>query len=484
MWKDEYKDCLHYIDKYWEKIIYKPSQMRLRYKVNNFPYELPYVDRIPFGHRKGTIKNKDINPRSIKLPHYYFVPNDNKFTYIYYWDSFFMFRGIMGTKREWLMMEMIENFIYLFNTFHLIPNFSAPGSMGRSQPPFFSSMILDTYLKQLNPTNPYKHVTGMKQKFYELSMKKWLKRTIEIAKLEYELVWIDKENFYNHSVHNTILSRYGDRDIGYAQSSELESGWDMTSRFYNRCDQFLPVDLNSYLYKYESDFALAAEILDNREEAKKWKKKAEERKAAMQVMWDNDEGFFYDYGYGFQRISHYFSLASYTPLWAGIATPEQAKRSLKHLKAFETPYGLTIGAERSLAKPIDLSKIQRRFHPAIEDIIKPKQWDYPNIWSPLEYLTVIGLLRYGFIEDAKRIMSNSVNTHARLYRKYKTFFEKIDGKTGEPSVGYKYAMQQGFGWTNAVFYRYINILDALDNNQPLYKEPKPQEGPYDLLILH
>src|SRR6185437_9781019 len=158
--------------------------------------------------------------------------------------------------------------------------------------------------------------------------------------------------------------------------------------------------------------------------------------------------------------------------------------ALAHLDKFETPFGLTIGAEISLAKPIDLAKIQRRYHPAIEDIIKPKQWDYPNIWSPLEYLTVIGLLRYGFIPEAKRIMRNSVKTHARLYRKYKTFFEKIDGKTGEPSVGYKYAMQEGFGWTNAVFYRYIQMLDAIDTKQPIYQEPQTENPPYQLQILH
>lgn len=479
MWSEEYKDCLDYIDNYWNKIIYKPSQMKLRYKINHMPYELPYSHG-----KKRKVKNKDINPRSLKLPHYYFVPNDNKFTYIYYWDSFFMFKGLMGTSREWLMPEMIENFIYLFRQFHLIPNFSAPGSMNRSQPPFFSSMIMDTYFKNLNPTNPYRHVRGVRRKWYSYSMKRWLKRAIAYAKEEYELVWIDKSNDYNHSIINIPLSRFGDRDIGYSQSSEIESGWDMTSRFYNRCDQFLPVDLNSYLYKYENDFETASIILGNREEAKKWKEKGELRKQAMQIMWDKNEGFFYDYGYGFQRIGHYFSLASYTPLWAGLATAEQAKSSLKHLEKFETPYGLTIGAEMSLAKPIALSKIQRRYHPAIEDIIKPKQWDYPNIWSPLEYLTVIGFLRYGFTQDAKRIMQNSVKTHAKLFRKYKTFFEKIDGKTGEPSIGYKYAMQEGFGWTNAVFYRYIQILNALESTQTIYKEPLPENPPYDLSILH
>ena len=225
MLKDEYKDALDYIDNYWHKITYKPSSMHLRFRITNLPYELPYADKIPYAGstlswgNKSTVKNKDVNPTSIKLPYYYFVPNDNKFTFIYYWDSYFMFRGLMGTKREWLMKEMVENFTYLFTTFHIVPNFSAPASMGRSQPPFFSSMIMDTYLKRLNPTNPYKYVKGVQAKVYTFNMNKWLKYAIKVAKNEYELVWRDAAKAYNHSVDGYILSRYGDRDIGYAPVS-------------------------------------------------------------------------------------------------------------------------------------------------------------------------------------------------------------------------------------------------------------------------
>lgn len=491
VWNEEYKDCLEYIDNYWSRIIYKPSRMKLEYRITNLPYELPYVDKIPYasttmllGNRNG-VKNKDINPTSIKLPNYYFVPNDNKFTYVFYWDSFFMFKGLLGTRREWLMREQIENFIYLFNTFHIIPNFSAPASMGRSQPPFFTSMIMDTYLKRLNPTNPFKRARGVNQRIYKLRYRRWLKRAIETAKREYELVWIDRAKAFNHSVQGYNLSRYGDRDIGYAHSSELESGWDMTSRFYNRCDHFLPVDLNALLYKYEKDFELASQILGERHEEEMWREKAKERAADInKYMWDVKNGFYFDYGYEYKKISTFYSLASFVPLWAGIATAEQAKRMLSHLPKFETPYGLTITAKESLAKPIDLSKIQPQYHPAINEIIKPKQWDYPNIWSPVEYLAVIGLLRYGFIDDARRIMSNSVKAHAAAFRKFGTFFEKLNGETGETGSGALYGDQQGFGWTNAAFFRYIQILDALENGQEIYKKSTSQDPPYDLAILH
>ncbi len=491
MWNEEYKDCLEYIDNYWKRITYKPSKMRLEHRISNLPYQLPYADKIPFGDRmpivyKNVVKNKDINPTSIKLPHYYFVPNDNKFTYIFYWDSFFMFRGLMGTKREWLMRETVENFIYLFNTFHIVPNFSAPASMGRSQPPFFTSMILDTYLKRLNPNNPYRYAKGaVQQRFYKLSKRRWLKRAIETAKQEYEIVWIDRAKAYNHSVAEFGLARYGDRDIGYAHSSELESGWDMTSRYYNRCDQFLPIDLNSYLFKYEKDFELASQILGERAEEEKWRDKAKARAVEInKYMWDDQLGLFVDYNYAFGRKSSFLSLASFTPLWAGLASPYQAKRTVEKLHKFQTPYGLTITAKESLAKPVDLSKIQAQYHPAIEEIIKPKQWDYPNIWSPLEYQAVIGLLRYGYIDEARRIMSNSVKAHAAAFRKFGTFFEKLNGETGETGAGALYGDQQGFGWTNAAFYRYIQILDALEKGQNIYKTEDLQDPPYDLAILH
>lgn len=468
---EKYKDCLEYIDTYWDKTIYPPSRMRLRYKYFNIPHVL----------LKGNNKNSNF----IYIPHSYFVPNNKKHNHIFYWDSFFMFKGLMGTKRQRLMKEMVNNFIYLFDKYQIIPNFNAPASINRSQPPFLSSMILDTYLTPLYVNSSQKYIQDVSRRMYKIKNIIWFKNSISTAKKEYNLVWIDKENLYNHHVKGFGLSRYGDRDIGYAHSSELESGWDMTSRFYNRCDQFLPIDLNVYLYKYELDFAKAAHILGEKNEEQKWTEMAEKRKKEInKYMWNPEENFFFDYGYVFKQVSHYFSLASYTPMWAGLATVDQAKYMVKRLSKFETPYGLTISARESLARPIELSKIQRRFHPAINEIIQPKQWDYPNIWSPLEYLTVIGLLKYGYINEAKRIMKNSLKAHADLFSKHKTFFEKINGETGQTGAGALYGDQDGFGWTNAIFYRYVHLLDAIDSKESIYLQPQPQTPPYELAILH
>lgn len=450
-----YKDCLEYIDSYWDRIIIKPTKWK--------------TDR-----------------HVLNVPRTFFIPNDSKFNLIFYWDSFFISRGLFGEKREWVIKDMVENFLYLYQKYHFIPNFNAPASMGRSQPPFLTSMILDAY-EILSHKKTIKH--AVKNTFSSLlrkdAKKIWLEKAMDIATREYTNVWIDLKRIYNHRVEGYELCRYGDRDIGYAHSSELESGWDFTSRFYNRCNEFLPIDLNVYIYKYEKHFAKSARILNKEILAENWEEKASNRKKDInKYMWNDKTGFFYDYGYAHKRQSQFLSLAGFTPLWAGLATFEQAKRMLKMLPKFETEYGLTITSKDSLAPQINLENIPLRYKVAVNDILKPKQWDYPNIWPPLEYLTVIGLLRYGFIKDAIRIMEKSLKIHARLYRKYHTFFEKINGKKGTKTKDYHYLTQNGFGWTNAIFYRYVQILEDLAMRKEIYKTPKPEKPPYEFAIYH
>ncbi len=453
--EENYKDCLAYIDAYWDKITHKPEQ-------------------------------RIVNHHVITIPHPYVTPNQkwrDKWTVVFYWDTFFMFRGLIRTKREWLLRSMVDNFVYLFATYGIIPNFSAPTSMGRSQPPFFTSMILDTY-------NGYYFAHLGKNKFLQMfsnlqKHKKWLREAIGFAKKEYETVWLDPEGLFHHSVSGYKLNRYGDRDVGYAHSSELESGWDFTSRFYNRCDHFLPVDLNVYLFKYERDFAKIAFHLGDSDDEKSWWQIALNRKKDIQkLMWNEKEGFFFDYDYKAKKQSKFLSLGGFTPLWAGLAEPEQAELMIKKLPIFETKHGLVVTAKESLAPQIKLSSIPQEYRSAIEDVLKPKQWDYPYSWPPLEYLTVIGLLKYGFVEDAVRIMTSSLAAHAKVFRKHKTFYEKIDAVSGEKPKGFHYPNQFGFGWTNAVFYRYVKILDEIEKGNEIYVRPKREKPPYKLSVPH
>lgn len=433
----QYKDCLDYIEGYWNKILIKDP-------------------------KKG-----QFNAHHIPVPYPYLTPNNRKFNYIFYWDTFFMFRGLLGTKRVSIMKDMIENFLYLFKKFGIIPNFNSHAATGRSQPPFLSTMIFDVF---------------------EITQdRRWLANRMEYAKKEYKSVWFDQNSAYNHYVSGYFLSKYGDRDVGYSHNAELESGWDFTSRFYNRCQDFLPVDLNCYLYKYERDFMRIAEMFDDEKEQVHWHKQSEARKKEIyHYFWNEEEGFFFDYDYINKKQSSFFSLAGFIPLWAGLVDYKDAERMKNRLFEFETEYGLVITSAKSLAPNILSEEIPESYKAAITQLLKPKQWDYPNIWPPIEYLVVVGLLRYGFVEDAVRIMKKSLVAHAKVFRKYGTFFEKIDGVKGDKAISHHYTTQEGFGWTNAVFYRYIQLLETIETNgeRALYKEPLANIPPYRFLVAH
>ncbi len=445
------KKTLDFVDKYWNEIIHDP-------------------------------KDSQGNPHIIPLPNTFITPNEKSHwqTSMFYWDSFFIFRGLINTDKDWIIPEVVDNFVYLFNQFGIIPNASVWAFLGHSQPPFLSSMIFDAYYA-------LQRAGGAADYGKSPYIRHWLTNRIDVAKNEYWQVWEDAKT-YTHKIEDFGLSRYGDRDVGYALTSERESGWDFTTRFYNRANEFLPVDLNAYLHKYEKDFAKAAHIMEDPKEEALWEKRANERHKRMkQYMWNEEKGFFFDYDFKNKQQSEFYSLAGFVPLWAKLATLEEAKKVKEKLPLFETEYGLVITAKESLPNHYDLNDIPDAFKRSIKELLKPKQWDYPHIWAPLEYLTIIGLLRYGFIEDATRIMTKSVEANLHVFEKYGALLEKLDATTGEMPIDFQYPSLLGFGWTNAIFYRYVKILELIEQKDgKIYTEDALAKGPpYSLTnVLH
>ncbi len=450
--KKALNECLNFVENYWEKITYQP---------------------------KDTLGD----PHIIPLPNSFVTINAKNQSHwngsLFYWDSFFIFRGLIDTKRERIMPGMVDDFIYLFNKFGIVPTTNKWAFLDRSQPPFLSSMIFDAYFA-------IKRAKGLKNLIKRRYANQWLTKRIFAAQKEYFTVWEDAD-YYHHKVKDHGLSRYGDRDVGYGLTSELESGWDLTTRFYSRCNDFLPVDLNSYLHKYEKDFARFSRIVRHKHDETYWNNRASERHINMnKYMWNEKKGFFFDYDYRHKIQSECYSLAGFVPMWAKLASFSQAKEMVKKLSLFESPYGLTITAKESLPPKVSLKDVPAEFRVSIEELLKPKQWDYPNIWSPLEYLTVIGLLRYGFIDDAIRIMEKSIKANIKAFQKYGALLEKMDGLTGEMPKTFWYPSYLGFGWTNAVFYRYVKILEYIEtNNGKIYGDQINHEPPYSLTgMLH
>ncbi len=360
------------------------------------------------------------------LPKPYLVPSYAEgagFDYneLYYWDSFFMIQGMLDADHKELVTGILEDLLSLYKRFKIIPNGSRTFLMGRSQPPFLTTFIYDVY-------NAYGYD------------KKWLADAIEVAKQEYETVWHGTKKPNERLVYKG-LSRY--YDINYLHDlAEAESGWDMTPRFSRRALNYLPVDLNALLYKYEMDFARTARILDDRREAAKWEQAAEARKATMdELMWDRIRGMYFDYNYVKEKRGGVASLATFYPMWAGMVTEKQASQLVKALRRFENKGGLATTDSLPLGQYVPGSM--------------PVQWAYPNGWAPLQFIVIEGLLRYGYHQDAKRVALKWIKNNLDWFNEHHVFLEKYNVvNPDKPPQKGVYPSQTGFGWTNAVFERF------------------------------
>ena len=390
---EDVKDAREYIDNYWKK-----------------------VERF---HPKD-------DESLLGLPKPYLVPSYREktgFDYneLYYWDSYFMVQGLLDKDNKALVMGILDDLMALFERFKVIPNASRTYLTGRSQPPFLTTFIFDVY-QTYNPGD------------------KWLKAAIDVAKAEYSTVWMGIKKPNERQVHKG-LSRY--YDINYLHDlAEAESGWDMTPRFDRKALNFLPVDLNALLYKYEMDFARAARIFGDMREAARWEDLAAQRKKAMdKLMWDRIRGLYYDYNYVKKKRGSVSSLATFFPMWAGMVDEKQAESLVKALRRFEHKGGLATTDALPLGQFVLGSM--------------PTQWAYPNGWAPLQFIVVKALERYGYHDDARRIANKWLKNNLNWYKENGVFLEKYNVVSPDkPPVKGVYPSQTGFGWTNAVFERF------------------------------
>jgi alpha,alpha-trehalase len=216
----------------------------------------------------------------------------------------------------------------------------------------------------------------------------------------------------------------------------------MTSRFYNHCLDYLPVDLNACLYKYEMDLARANHWNKNKRKENYYLACAAKRQQTMtRLMWNEKKGFFFDYNYKQKKQSTFYSIAGFYPLWSRSATLSQAMKLRDRLALFEHQGGL------ANSRPILSSG-------------EVKQHDYPNGWAQQHWIVIKGLLNYGFRTDAKRIAKKWLDLNRKMYLRTGKFWEKYNVVTGKVGghIQDRYQTQTGFGWTNAVFLRLIEEL--------------------------
>jgi alpha,alpha-trehalase len=236
--------------------------------------------------------------------------------------------------------------------------------------------------------------------------------------------------------------------------SMRESGFDVSFRFGafgSATHHYAPVCLNSLLYKTEKDLEQISLWLGHTDDAKKWNKRAEERKQLItHYLWNDQQGLFFDFNFLTKRMSGYQYASTFYPLWAGVATPAQAKAVAANLKVFERPGGVPMSTDETGA-----------------------QWDLPYGWGNIEMVVIAGLRRYGYNADADRVSYEFLSTVAENFRRDGNIREKYNvvTRSSEAHVELGYEMNVvGFGWTNAAFLELLHglpkeMVERLDKEQ-------------------
>ncbi len=369
----------------------------------------------------------------IGLPKPYLVPSDgHMFQEMYYWDSYFMALAVPGTEYEHLAFAMTENCAYMLKRFGIIPNANRYYFLSRSQPPLFMNMIWMCY-------------SLLAQKDAAAGAE-YLRQMLPLAENEHEEVWMGTAQPHHRLVHRG-LSRYF--DINYLDIlASCESGWDHSTRCDDRLLEHLQVDLNCILFMRESLFSRAAIILGDEDRAREWAQRAALRKQTINdLMWHEELGFFFDYDFCKEEVNLHPSLAGFFPLWCELATQEQAQRIVSEwLPKFEHAGGLVTTFEKQ----------------------DGKQWAYPNGWAPLQWIVVDGLMRYGFVDEARRIMQKWCANCATVFKHTGEMWEKYNvieiDKIPEEGL---YGSVSGFGWSNSVFVDFARRLEDLDVGEEL-----------------
>ncbi len=439
-------------------------------------------------------------PGLLYLPNPYVVPG-GRFNEMYGWDSNFILLGVEADHHEALAKGIVDNFLFEVEHYGAVLNANRTYYLTRSQPPFLSSMILMVYedpasfamtpAGRTEERDWLEHAYTVAEKDYST----WTRpehRAGETGLARYFDYGVgpvpemaDDSTYYSDVIRRLVehpipeavgflvkgpehpdaaeaarlkqtscdvrasvvcmRAWFGgyrlSRDFYEGDRAMRESGFDTSNRFgpfSGATEHYAPVCLNSLLYRYERDLAHMAHLLGKPQDARMWDRRANARGAAIQrYLWQGKEGVFADYDFVRHKASSYAFIASLYPLWAGVATREEANLMEAKLGVFERAGGLSTSNTNT-----------------------GLQWDEPYGWAPTNWIAVAGLDRMGFHADAARIAKHFDATVDAGFAADGTIREKYNVVTGSAQVTVSTGYTQnviGFGWTNAVYLKFREI---------------------------
>ncbi|KAL8878160.1 MAG: hypothetical protein Q9198_003976 [Flavoplaca austrocitrina] len=408
----------------------------------------------------------------------FIVPGD-QFNELYNWDACFCALGMLDNHLP-VVKGIVKNFVFEIKHYGKILNANRSYYLGRAQPPLLTWLALKTF-----------HRTKHEPDAMDI-----LRAAILAARKEYHVWWTSKPRLdeetglsrvklgrdHPQSVGQQSLRMYSslmptNLDVFFDHDRAVrESGHDTSNRVEGVCADLATVDLNCLLFQIENDiastistyfddnlaipegFVIRGEKVGTVETSQIWRERLERRRAAMdKYFWNEKKGIYLDYNTVKREQSTAESVTSLWPLWCGAANKSQAERLVElALPKFECIGGLSSTSESTRG--------------TVTDANPQKQWDYPYGWAPHQVLAWDGLKSYDFKNEADRLTYRWLHMMTKTFRNWNgTVVEKydvtqlershsVDAEYGNQGRNFKYAPQEGFGWTNGSYIHGVSSM--------------------------
>ena len=222
------------------------------------------------------------------------------------------------------------------------------------------------------------------------------------------------------------LCEFGSTD-GTVIAAKWESGMDNAVRFDDSkilkngekaysLDQE-SVDLNSFLYAEKDYLNKMAAVLKLTEETKKWKDESVTLKAKIQnQFWDGATGWFYDTTIDGKILIKAMGCEGYLPIWAEVATAEQAKASKVNM--------LDTNSLNTFVPLPTLAANHPKFKP------EGGYWRGP-VWLDQSYFGINGLEKYGYTNEANELAHKLIYNAEGVLDKGTSIRENYQPVTGK-----------------------------------------------------
>ncbi|KRY87377.1 Trehalase [Trichinella pseudospiralis] len=421
----------------------------------------------------------------ISVPHPFIIPG-GRFREFYYWDTYWILKGLLASEMYETARNMIHNFATIIDQFGFVPNGGRIYYKNRSQPPLLTMSVWDYY----QATKDKAVLVSMLPRL-EKELQFWYKnrglvytdengKTLQLHQYRVDTDFPRAESYTEDLASASLeFTEAGKKRIWSEIVSACESGIDFGTRWFRRdgdlnktvrsirTRRIVPVDLQAILCGSEAVLSRFYNVLGDQRMAEVHQKKYQRLKEDLHdAFWDPIDKMWYDIdlderdGRGAKSPTFYPS--NLAPLYFDCVLNDKKKVGQQVAKYLEEngissmPYGIPSSMHAS-----------------------DEQWDRPNGWAPHNHMVIEGLRKSGDIfaqQIAFKIAQNWIDGVWFVFFQYAgKMFEKyrVEGHYGIGGGG-EYTVQEGFGWTNGV------ILDLLLT----YGEELKKEGPYPNYAIH